>query len=392
VGTPCDRRARRAPAVLRDAAVAAVVGAIQFGVASAAGASAVVIALVLCEPLPLLLRRTRPTVTIGVVGLVDVLLVRFAGAPIAAVGASIVVAAYSAGAYQARRPAVVSLLIGIGAEVALAAIGSSGLGVLDVVGASLVTATAWWLGATIRERRERTAELEARTQALHAARLELAERAVAEERLRLARELHDVVAHSLAIIALHSSVGAHNAEQRPRDAVDALAAINTATRSALAELRALLVVLREPTASDGDLVTPLPSLEDLDALCAHATTAGMTVQATVDGDVSGLPRAVSLTGYRVIQEAITNAVKHAASSDVDVRVAVTPGRLAVAVSNGPPRATPTTKPVGPGGPGGAGLAGMRDRVAAFGGDLTTTATPDGGWVVRATLAFEEAGT
>jgi signal transduction histidine kinase len=136
-------------------------------------------------------------------------------------------------------------------------------------------------------------------------------------------------------------------------------------------------------------VTPLPSLGDLDALCAQATSTGMTVRATVDGDVAGLPRAVSLTGYRVIQEAITNALKHAASSDVDVRVAVTPGRLAVAVTNGRPRATLPGKPAGPGG---VGLTGMRDRVAAFGGDLTTSATPDGGWVVRATLAFEEAAT
>jgi signal transduction histidine kinase len=378
-------RVRRTPAVLQDAVLVAVLGTIHLGVASAAGASALSSALVLVEPLPLLLRRSRPTLTIAIVGLVDLLLVRFAGAPIAAVGASIVVAAYSAGAYQPRRPAIVSLAIGLGAEVALAVTDVTGLSVLDVVGAGLVTATAWWLGATIRDRRQRTAELEARTRALHAARMELAERAVAEERLRLARELHDVVAHSLAIIALHSSIGAHNAQDRPQDAVDALAAINTATRSALAELRALLAVLREPTAADG---APLPSLADLDGLCAQASAAGMTVHATVDGDVAGLPRAVSLTGYRVVQEAITNAVKHAASSDVDVRVAVAPGRLAVAVTNGPPRAPLAGRPTGPGG---VGLTGMRDRVAAFGGDLTAAATPDGGWVVRATLAFEEAG-
>ena len=115
----------------------------------------------------------------------------------------------------------------------------------------LVTSVAWWLGATLRDRRDYAVHSSNGPGLLEAARLELAEQAVAAERLRLARELHDVVAHSLAIIALHSSVGAHNAAERPEDAAAALGAINTATRSALAELRALLAVLRNGDAQDG---------------------------------------------------------------------------------------------------------------------------------------------
>ena len=253
----------------------------------------------------------------------------------------------------------------------------------------MVTTVAWWIGSTLRERRYYAAELEQRTQALAAARLELAERAVAAERLRLARELHDVVAHSLAIIALHSSVGAHNAAARPDDAVAALNAINTATRSALGELRAMLSVLRDSDAAAASDTAPLPSLADMPALVDQAVAAGVAVRVSVDGDVEAIPRAVSLSAYRIVQEALTNVVKHAGPVDASVKIGAMPGRVDIAVSNGPPRGTPSPptegRPVRPG----AGLAGMRERVDAFAGTLDAHPTAEGGWAVHATLLFEE---
>jgi signal transduction histidine kinase len=253
-------RFREVPPLLQDLVLLAVIGTLQLGLVSAAGQGPPIAALALVEPLPLLLRRAHPLVTIVVVGVVDVLLF-VVDAPAEAVGATMVVGAYSAGAYLPRRPALVALGLALAFQVVLSRLRTAEITVVDVVGVCLITATAWWLGSTIWERRRYALALEERGQALQAARLELAERAVAAERLRLARELHDVVAHSLAIIAVHSSVGAHNAAQRPQDAVEALEAINAATRSALGELRALLAVLRD-NESDG---RPLPALSDLTA-------------------------------------------------------------------------------------------------------------------------------
>lgn len=367
------------PPLLQDLVLAAVVGMLQLGLVFAAGQGTATAVLALAEPLPLLLRRSHPVVTVVVVGVADVILF-LSGAPPTAVGASMVVAAYSAGAYLTRRPGLSVLALALAFQAVHGRLRTDEITAVDVLGVWLITATAWWLGATIRERRRYAVELEERTRALQEARLELAEQAVAAERLRLARELHDVVAHSLAIIALHSSVGAHNAAQRPQDAVEALDAINVATRSALAELRALLAVLR-PAGAD---VAPLPSLSDLTALAQQAEAAGVAVRVRMRGDPATVPRAVSLSAYRVVQEAVTNAVKHAAPTQVTVDARVESGRVELEVSNGPGGATPAVGSVS-----GAGLAGMRERVAAFGGTLEAKPADDGGWSVRATLPYAE---
>lgn len=377
-------RLREVPPLLQDLVLAAVIGMLQLGLVFAAGHGSTTAVLALVEPLFLLLRRSHPTVTIAVLGVIDVLLF-VSGAPPSAVGATTVVAAYSAGAYQPRRPALASLAVAFAVQVVLARLRTDEISPVDLVGVWLVTATAWWLGSTIRERRRYAAELEERGRALQAARLELAERAVAAERLRLARELHDIVAHTLAIIAVHSSVGAHNAAQRPQDAVEALETINTATRSALAELRALLAVLRdsEPDGHPGGAdVAPLPVLSDLTALGERAGAAGVTVDTRVEGDLSSVPRAVGLTAYRIVQESVTNAVKHAAPKHVTVDVRVTPGRVALTITNGPGDAPSRAGS-------GSGLAGMRERVAAFGGEFAAHPTDDGGWTVRALLPYDK---
>jgi signal transduction histidine kinase len=295
--------------------------------------------------------------------------------PLTSIGGTIAVAAYSAGNHQPRDRSLWTLGLGLVGLLLLAATPGSDTGLPDQLGAVLVTATAWWLGATLRDRRRYATELEERTRALEAARLELAEQAVAAERLRLARELHDVVAHSLAIIALHSSVGAHNAATRPEDAATALRAINTATRSALGELRALLTVLRT-AATD-----PLPSLADLSGLIDQARAAGVTVQGGLSGDVDGVPMAVGLSAYRVVQEALTNVVKHAGPTAATVDVTVHDGQVRIVVANEP--GPSSGAPAGAG----AGLTGMRERVGAFDGVLTAGPREDGGYRVDATLRY-----
>lgn len=386
------RELRDVPAVLQDLALIAVISVLQVAVLAASGPSPAVAVLVAAEPLLLLLRRSHPTVTIVLVAFADVGLV-IAGAASEAIGASTVVAAYSAGAHQSRTRSVGSLAVALAGLAAVAAVPAARLTPVDVAGALAVTTIAWWLGSTLRERRNYAAELEQRTRALEAARAELAEHAVAAERLRLARELHDVVAHSLAVIALHSSVGAHNAAARPADAVAALDAINAATRSALAELRAMLAVLRDgdPAAGTSAPAAPLPSLADLPALVEQARRAGLAVQLSVVGDPETLPRAVSLSTYRIVQEALTNVAKHAGPVDVTATVEMSPRAVEVAVTNGPPREAVTVPAVHPTSPPGSGLAGMRERVTAFGGEFSAHATADGGWTVSARLMFEELG-
>lgn len=384
------RRLREVPAILQDLVLVAVISTLQVAVLAPSAPRPVVAVLVAVEPLLLLLRRSHPTVTIGLVAVADVGLI-FAGAASEAVGASTVVAAYSAGAHQPRPRSLWSLALALAGLVAIGAVPAARLTPVDVAGAFAVTSIAWWLGSTLRERRYYAAELEQRTLALEAARLELADRAVAAERLRLARELHDVVAHSLAVIALHSSVGAHNAASRPADAIAALDAINTATRSALGELRAMLAVLRDgdPDATESPQAAPLPSLADLSSLIDHARKAGIRVELSVSGDLESVPRAVSLSAYRIVQEALTNVVKHAGPVGADVTVEVSVGRIAVAITNGPPRGAAVVAGGRQSSVPGSGLTGMRERVAAFDGDFSAQATADGGWTVHATLTFEE---
>ena len=375
------------PPVAQDLLLVAVLAAIQASLLGRVQNDTLMPVLVALEPLPLLLRRSAPLLAMTLVGAADVGLI-LTGTPMESVGAGIVVAAYSAGAHQPRSRSLVTLAVGAASLVAIVAITGDRTGNADRLGALLVVAAAWWIGTSLRERRayaaqlERQAEvLERQADALRAARTELAEHAVAAERLRLARELHDVVAHSLAIVALHSSVGAHNAAHRPQDASRALDAINTATRAALAELRALLAVLREGNEPD---TAPLPSLADLSTLASQAIRAGSTVDLSVTGSVADVPKAVSLSAYRIVQEALTNAVKHASPTNTTVAVSVGSGMVTVTVTNSPPG-----RPHQPVADGGSGLTGMRERVAAFGGDLAVGPTAAGGWAVRANLPYQD---
>ncbi|MBE1535659.1 sensor histidine kinase [Actinomadura algeriensis] len=236
---------------------------------------------------------------------------------------------------------------------------------LAVLGAS------WALGRAVRDRRE------------HAARFarELADRAVGEERLRIARELHDIVAHSMSLIAVKSGVAVHVAEARPAEAVDALRVIEATSRGTLAEMRHLLGVLRADAAGDGDLV-PAPGLTALDGLAERAAMAGVRVDLDVRaGDV---PEGVALAVYRIVQEAVTNVVKHAAPARCRVRVDTGGGRVAIDVTDDGPGVR-----VLPGGPGeGHGIIGMRERVMMYGGEFGAGPRPEGGFAVTARFPYE----
>jgi signal transduction histidine kinase len=337
-------------------------------------------ALVLLHTLPLAARRRFPGTVLALI-LASGLAFAALGLPPDILGVPILVAVYSVAAYGRRWVALAGLAA---AELGLAAVQltPSKIGVGTLVGNLGVVAAAWLLGHFAHNYRAYAARLEERTAELEQAREALARQAVTEERLRLARELHDVVAHAMSVIAVQSGVGAHVAKTQPKEAAKALAAIEATSRAALEELRRLLGVLRQENEPQGELA-PVPGLGDLDGLLAEVAKAGLAVRLRVEGTPATLPAGVDLSAYRIVQEALTNVVKHAGPAraqvvvgyrDQDVRVEVTDDGQGTVASVSDGRAGT-----------GHGLIGMRERVQVFGGDLDVGPCPDGGFRVAARL-------
>jgi signal transduction histidine kinase len=249
---------------------------------------------------------------------------------------------------------------------------------LDAV---VYVAGAWLLGHYVRTRRRLVAELEQRAADLERQREEQAGRAVAEERLRIARELHDVLAHTMSVVAVQAGTGRLVGADHPGAAIDALAAVETTARSAMHEMRQILTVLRADD-DPGAAVTPTPGLDDLPALVAKVAEAGVEVDVRVDGEPRPVPAGVGLAAYRITQEALTNVIKHAGRAHASVLLRYTDEDLAVEVHDDG-RAAPST-----GAAGGHGLVGMRERAAVHGGELSAGPGPRGGFVVRARLPLE----
>jgi signal transduction histidine kinase len=342
--------------------------------------------LVLLHTLPLAGRRRFPGTVLALVvasGLAGAAL----GLPPFFFGPAILVAVYSVAAYGSRWVPLAGLAV---AELSLAALQLTPFKFegLMFVGLPGILAAAWLLGHFAHNYRAYAAGLEERTAELERAREELARRAVTEERLRLARELHDVVAHAMSVIAVQSGVGAHVADSRPGEVGKALAAIEVTSRSALTELRRLLGVLRqdgEPQAS----LAPAPGLANLEGLLAEVAEAGLAVRLRVEGAPVQLPAGVDLSAYRIVQEALTNVVKHAGPAHAQVTIRYRDQEVAVEVTDD---GRGVAAVAGDGGKGtGHGLIGMAERVAAFGGDLEVGPCPGGGFRVAARLPLAADG-
>jgi signal transduction histidine kinase len=240
---------------------------------------------------------------------------------------------------------------------------------------------AWLAGWTLRRRRAQWAELHARAERLEREREEEARRAVTEERLRIARELHDVIAHSMSVIAVQSAVGNHVIDSQPAEARQALAAIEATSRSALTEMRRLLGVLRQEGEPRGSL-TPAPGLADLATLVSQVQDAGLKVWINVDGQRGPVPPGIDLSAYRIVQEALTNVIKHSGSSSANVTISYRPDSVTVEVTDPGAEAPAARVPAQRTGSG-HGIIGIRERVAVFGGEFTAGPGPDGGFRVRA---------
>jgi signal transduction histidine kinase len=336
--------------------------------------------LVLLHTLPLVARRRFPGAVLAVCVASGLAFAALFMPPVF-LGPAMLVAVYSVAAYGRRWVSLAGLVV---AELGLAAVQltpvrferSSFLLFMGVI------AVAWVLGRFVGDRQVYAAQLEERTAELERAREELARRAVVEERLRLARELHDVVAHAMSVIAVQSGVGAHVAASRPEEVGKALAAIEVTSRGALEELRRLLGVLRQDSEVQASL-TPVPGLANLDSLLAEVGKAGLAVRVRVEGTPLQLPAGVDLSAYRIVQEALTNVVKHAGPAHAEVTIGYRDQDVTVEVVDDGRGAGP---PAGGGWVGtGHGLIGMRERVAVFGGDLQVGPRPGGGFRVAARL-------
>jgi len=230
-------------------------------------------------------------------------------------------------------------------------------------------------GWTLQSRRLRAEALE-RDQG------ESAVRAAADERLRIAQELHDVIGHSLGVIAVQAGVGMHLIDSDPDEAKRALEHISRTSRSSLAEIRRLLGLVRAGEGADS--YAPTPGLADLPRLADEVTDAGLAVDLTVGHAAIGLPPGVELATYRIVQEALTNVVRHARAQRATVQLDVDRGNLRIVVTDDGVGAN------GRGGrPGAHGLVGMRERVAVYGGTLDVGPAPGGGYRVAAALPYDE---
>jgi signal transduction histidine kinase len=214
------------------------------------------------------------------------------------------------------------------------------------------------------------------------AREEQARRRAAEERLRIARELHDVLGHTMATISVQAGVGIHLLQQRPAQAVEALTTIKQISDQGLTDVKAILGILR----ADSDLDqprTPRGGLDQLDALLDPVRTAGVKTQLTIHGSARPLPAAVDLAAYRIIQEALTNVLRHAGARTVQLEVRYEPERVVIRILDDGTAASPGQ--AGTNGQDGHGISGMRERALALSGQFTAGPHPDGGFQVRCAL-------
>jgi signal transduction histidine kinase len=238
---------------------------------------------------------------------------------------------------------------------------------------------AGFVGDAARSRRDYFAGLEARNRSLEESREEEARRRVAEERLRIARDLHDVVAHSLASINVQAAAGAHVAAAHPDQAQAALDAIKRASKDALDELRTTLGALRSGVDGAAAPRAPVPSLQRLDALVERTRAAGLPVTVTVEGSAGPIPSAVDAAAYRIVQESLTNTLRHAGPAAAVVTITYLSDAVELDVrDDGLGSAVLNTSP-------GHGIAGMRERAIALGGSLETRAVAGGGFRVHAVL-------
>jgi len=359
---------RRHPNLV-DGAIVLVVLTVQLGDAFTNSRRGPGFVLALLQALPLAVRRRWPIqvlalVAVGTVG--ETLLHQAAGAPL-----GLAVAMYTVGAQVGRRrSALAGGLALAGVAVAIIAVESHEYPGL------ILFAAAWVVGDNVRTRRAYYRELEQKAERLERERDANIQRAAAEEQARISRELHDVIAHNVSVMTVQASAARDVFDTDPGRAREALGSIESTGRAALTELRRLLSTVRDGGPPE---LAPQPGLGSLEQLAAQVRQAGLAVEVRIDGERPRLPAALDLSAYRIVQEALTNTLKHASARRAWVDVRYGPTQVELSVRDDGIGAVPN------GTGSGRGLVGMRERVELFGGSLDAGPQSGGGYAVSAHL-------
>lgn len=343
--------------------------------------SVVGVLLVILSVVPLYLRRRAPFTSLFFAS-VAVLFLAGLNYQTAIVPQTLLLGTYSLGAYASGRARAAGA-VWITIALVIARFVAPDLDTAGLVSNLAVFAVAYLFGTTVRNRRLYTRQLEERAIALERERDEESKRAVADERLRIAQELHDVVAHSMGVIAVQAGVGAHVIESDPAEAKKSLEAISHTSRSTLTEIRRMLGVLRADADAD---YAPAPTLADVDRLVRDIRAAGVEVEVRAEGDgTTALPPGIEFTAYRIVQEALTNVLKHAGTAPhAAVVLRYEPAALGIEVTDDGRGVN------GRAANGGHGLLGMRERVGVYGGSFEAGPRAGGGFRVVARLPYGDA--
>ncbi|MBE1564955.1 sensor histidine kinase [Nonomuraea africana] len=380
MGAPWNRRRRL---------LAGAVGGALFGVLALAeaygdprgddGRAAVVgLRLVLSLCFPLAARYPITAMSVAMLSFPYAMLIGAKGVGGAQLIAELVLVAHAAYRAEPRRSLAASVCAAVVPAVALV---WGGEGLWEFVFFGTLVSAAWSLGALLRREQSRSRQLAALAAELAAEREARARAAVAEERARISRELHDAVAHTVSVMTMQAGVVRRRLADRPVER-DALVQVEQLGRRSVTELRRVVGLLRP---DDADGLAPPPSLRRVDDLVMEVRSAGLQVTSTVSGTPTLLPLGVDMSAYRIVQEALTNVLRHAVAAVATVTVAYEPDSVSVRVlDDGRGAAAP-----GPGPDGGHGLVGMRERVGMFGGELRAGPCAEGGFEVYARFPLGE---
>jgi signal transduction histidine kinase len=361
-----------------------VASASDAGISGQRAADALAYVLVLFGSVSLYWRRRAPIVVLAIVTAVLVVVyLREYGAYLSVLGLP---ALYAVAAHEEHRRRA-WWAMGASSAILLVSAGISlldrpeGFAFLTAVSMTAFLATAIAAGVVIRNRERIFMDSERRAAQAEADRLAEAERAVARERNRIAREMHDVVAHGMSVIAVQAAAGREIVHSNPDKAAEVFERIESAGREGLAELRRMLGVLRETDEHETTLA-PQPGIADIETAVEQSCESGVDASLRIEGDQRPLPAGVELAAYRIAQEALTNVRKHAGAHAVAVvAIVYEPDRLVVEVRDDGRGAVSSLSRSGSG----HGLLGMRERVEIYGGELVAGPRPGGGFSVRATL-------
>ncbi len=337
------------------------------------------IGLVLFQTAPLALRRRVPVVALGVTAtaLVAFSLLHY---PPSLGSFGFLACVYTVAAHPDRRTSIGAGVVGAAVVLVILAGWRQPVAPDTLVADYVIVGAAWFFGESLRLRRRYVVALEDRATRLEHQQEERARAAVAHERRVIARELHDVVAHNVSVIVAQSAAARRVFESQPQDGLDALRCIERTGRAALVEMRRLTGFLR--TDAEGVPETsPQPGLQDLDTLIAQIREAGVAVTVRTVGDPRPIPAGLDLSAFRIVQESLTNVLKHAGPARAEVLIGYGPGCLELTITDDGGRRGAASRP-------GFGHLGMRERTALFGGELRVGPLAGSGYRVHASLPLE----